>query len=51
MALYEHAASPRPYDEAGQIFYPTSEWHHTWPVNKYMTVKSTVSQEPKSESE
>lgn len=46
MALYEYAAFPRPYDEAGQIFYPTSEWHHTWPVNKHKTENSTVSQEP-----
>lgn len=33
MALHEHAAFLRPSDEAGQIFYPISEWHHTWPEN------------------
>lgn len=46
MALDEYAAFLRPSDEVGQIFYPISEWHHTWPDNKRKSENSIVSQEP-----
>lgn len=45
MALHEYVAFLRPSDEAGQIFYPISEWHHTWPENTCESENSTVSQE------
>lgn len=46
MALHDCVAFLRPSDEADQIFYPISEWCHTWPDNKHKSENSIVSQEP-----